>query len=161
MVKIMIKKILNKPIIYFCVILFFYLSIISLIVFIPITQNIITNLLCSILFIFFTVINYCFIKVNYQKMSSYTNKKKIILVFIIFIIIDIFNRLVRCNLLENIILSVCLSFCTLLFSLMFLLLNSITKRKSVFISTLLYYIGIISFFIANFIVLVNLFFPIN
>ena len=89
----------------------------------------------------------------------YTKKRKIISAIICFIIIEIFAHLVKCKILNNMIISLGLSFCALVFSYMFILFSTISKNKFAFLSSVFKKIGIFYLFAANIMAIINLYYP--
>lgn len=152
-------KNLCKPFLYFTIISLCYFSLILITIFTNTEQNIITTLLFSVIFILSGFTNFYFLHSNYEKLCSYTSKKKIISAIISFVVIDIFARLVKSHLLKGIYLSLSLSFCALIFSFMLILLSALSKSKYQSLSKILYYIGIIYLFIANIMAIINFFYP--
>lgn len=155
----MFKKFINKPILYLLLNIIFYFFIISFTLFFNISQDIIVNLLFSIMFIFLPLFNYFFLETNYEKFMVYTKKRKIISAIICFIIIEIFAHLVKCKILNNMIISLGLSFCALVFSYMFILFSTISKNKFAFLSSVFKKIGIFYLFAANIMAIINLYYP--
>ncbi len=153
------NKILFKPSCYFPIISMCYSALIFITVFTNTEQNIITTLLFSVIFILSCFTNFYFLHSNYEKLCSYTNRKKIISAIISFVVLDIFARLVKSHLLKGIYLSLGLSFCALILSFMLILLSALSKSKYQSLSKILYYIGIIYLFIANIMAIINFFYP--
>ena len=178
-----INKIINKPILFFTLNLFVISSLSILVVCIPIKQNIIINMLFSMLFFLSLCMDYSFLKINRNKVINYSKRKKILSAILCFLIIDIFAKFVDTGLIRDLSFSMYYNFCGLLFAFMFnagliqnlffsmyyrffglmfafmlLLFGALAYKKFPYLSKILYCAGIIILFIVNVLSILNLFF---
>ena len=153
-----INKIINKPILFFTLNLFVISSLSILVVCIPIKQNIIINMLFSMLFFLSLCMDYSFLKINRNKVIKYSKRKKILSAILCFLFANTLSILFNAGLIQNLFFSMYYRFFGLMFAFMLLLFGALTYKKFPYLAKILYCAGIIILIIVNVLSILNLFF---
>ncbi len=153
-----INKIFNKPILFFTLNLFVISSLSILVVCIPIKQNIIINMLFSMLFFLSLCMDYSFLKINRNKVIKYSKRKKILSAILCFLFANTLSILFNAGLIQNLFFSMYYRFFGLMFAFMLLLFGALAYKKFPYLAKILYCAGIIILIIVNVLSILNLFF---